>query len=235
MAKKSALAKQADPISQLVTEILICEPIRVRISDLNRAEYNPRVMPVEQMQALKASILKHGMCAPLVVQKKGNVIVGGHQRLTAIEEIAREYGIKVPEFIWAIVKDIDDPTAKQLNIALNRIDGEFEPYKTGLIFKEIYPTMTPADVMASGFVANEIVEFINVAENITPEEERDGVTSFAKSITLSVSFDSAAQRDRAKEALTQGAEKHGMKPGSFVLKLLSMSAALKPGKTTKKR
>ena len=60
------------------------------IKDLKRAEYNPRIMPDSEMSALKTSIKTFGFVEPIVVNKNKDrygVLVGGHQRLTALESL----------------------------------------------------------------------------------------------------------------------------------------------------
>ena len=61
--------------------------VLLRLSDVNMAVYNPRVMPPEKMRALRASLVKHGFVLNLVVQKRGMVLIGGHQRVRAMREL----------------------------------------------------------------------------------------------------------------------------------------------------
>lgn len=52
------------------------------IKDLKRSEYNPRIMPDQEMQSLMKSIETHGFCEPIVVnvnKERYGTIVGGHQ------------------------------------------------------------------------------------------------------------------------------------------------------------
>jgi hypothetical protein len=129
---------------------------------------------------------------------------------------------------------VDDAQAKQINISLNRIDGEFDPHKLGVIFEEIYEDMTPSDVVAVGFKPDEIAE---LRELVAPPEEQkiepEKVTSFAKSVTLSVPFDTAEQRDKAKERLNAYAKEHAVTPGALITKLLAGLISNKPTKVKK--
>ena len=59
----------------------------IRVAELNPSAYNPRRISPEKFEALKESIKRDGFLEPLVVQKKGLRIIGGHQRLKAIKEI----------------------------------------------------------------------------------------------------------------------------------------------------
>ena len=62
----------------------------IKIRDLKRADYNPRIMPDTEMAALKTSIKTFGFVEPIVVNsnpERYGVLVGGHQRLSALEAI----------------------------------------------------------------------------------------------------------------------------------------------------
>jgi len=66
------------------------EIVHVPIESLNPAPYNPRQMPPEEKEKLKRSIQRFGFVEPLVVQLKGRVVIGGHQRLEAARPGTRE-------------------------------------------------------------------------------------------------------------------------------------------------
>lgn len=201
-------------------------PVEVRLSDVDFAPYNPRVMPAEKMRALKASLVRHGLVLNLVVQKKGKrlVLVGGHQRVRALRELCEERGWNVPETAWAIVLDLSDDEAKRLNVALNRIEGEFDPHRLGEVFAGMQ--LSDDDALAIGFGLDEIGELIKLAR--PPEvlaEELEGAAAelggFAKSVTLTIEFDTVAQRDQAKEMLAAAAKARGKKAGAVLLAVLT--------------
>jgi DNA modification methylase len=112
------------------------------IKDLKRAEYNPRIMPDAEMQALMKSIESKGFIEPIVIniaKERYGTIVGGHQRLTAVEKLLakgieikglhrkgpQEVGWDIPCF--TVEFNLEDE--KQANIALNRIGGKFDEDK----------------------------------------------------------------------------------------------------------
>jgi ParB-like chromosome segregation protein Spo0J len=237
MARKPAPKSPAQ--SSTAQQILIHEPVRVPFAKLNFAPYNPRTISAEEMRTLKASIRKHGLVLTLVVQKSSAehgpmVIVGGHQRVQAVRELATEMGIPVPTDAWAVLVDIDDATAKQLNISLNRISGEFDPHKLGLVLAGIAGT-TDFDLSSIGFGQNEVDELIKHATMSAEDmaalleaEAGDGLGGFAKSITLTVEFETVEQRDAGKALLKQLSPDG--KPGGVLisaLKLLGASAKKK--------
>lgn len=212
----------------------VTEPVRVKLSEVSFAEYNPRIMPPDKMRALKASLEKYGLVLNLVIQKKGMTLIGGHQRVTAARELCKEHGWPMPEFAYAAVLDVDDRTAKELNVALNNIEGEFDPYKLGVLFTEIHGQMTGTDMAATGFSEAQIQELMRYA--LPPEAEAKlredeanrlmDVGGFGKSITLTVEFESVEQRDRAKVALNALAKEDGKKAGASLLRLLRAQKAL---------
>lgn len=243
-AKKKAPGKKALEKGAPAPEgLLQPDPVKVRLADVKFAPYNPRVMPPEKMRSLKASLLKHGMVLNLVVQKEGMVIIGGHQRVTAARELCKERGWAPPEWAWAAVLDVDDATAKQLNVSLNNIEGEFDHFKLGALFQDILPSMTTEDVVATGFEADNLAELVRLAgesDDIATglEEEAEGLSGFAKSVTLTVEFDTVEQRDAAKQLLSDAAKEAGRKAGALLLEALGRrhgAARRAPKATGKKR
>lgn len=61
---------------------------RKKISDMERATYNPRIdlIPGDmEYENLRRSIKTYGMIIPVVWNERTNRVVGGHQRLTVLE------------------------------------------------------------------------------------------------------------------------------------------------------
>lgn len=209
-------------------------PVMVRLEDLNAAAYNPRLITDEEMLALKASLVKHGFVEPLVVQKKGTMLIGGHQRVAALRELAEEGKVRVPELVPAVVLDVSDAVAMQLNITLNRVGGEFDAHKLGLVLAQVVSDPT-FDALPLGFAQDQVVELVRQA-TATPEElarqlEREAaeLDVFARSVTLTVNFETVAQRDEAKQLLGELAEARGEKAGALLLRLVKqVSAARRP-------
>lgn len=206
--------------------IKMSTPKMVTLADINEAPYNPRIMPAPQMAALKASLRKHGFVLSLVIRQSGMELVGGHQRLRAVREVCKEDGVPLPIKVPAVVLDIDDAQARQLNVALNRIEGEFDASRLGDLFASIRGDMTLDDILATGFSSAEIDEAILLASPLDDqvarlEEEAAGeITSFASAITLTVEFADATERDVAKDLLRSMALAAGKKAGAVLLDAL---------------
>ena len=52
---------------------------RVAINKLKPASYNPRQISTKQYKDLKESVNRFGIVDPIIVNKNGNVVIGGHQ------------------------------------------------------------------------------------------------------------------------------------------------------------
>lgn len=92
---------------------------------MERAEYNPRVelMPGDdEYEKLKRNIDRFGVVVPVIWNKRTNRVVSGHQRLTVLmNEGVTETDVSVV--------DLDETAEKQLNIAMNKVTGEWDEVK----------------------------------------------------------------------------------------------------------
>lgn len=147
-----------------------------KIKDLVRADYNPRTMPDNEMQSLMESIRVHGFVEPIVVntlKERYGVIVGGCQRLTAVERLLAKgvdiVGIKDGEIPAFHVK-LELEAEKQLNIGLNKIHGKFDEEKLfGLIFEMKGSTTLPT----TGFRDDEVSRLLD--RNMPEEEDEEKI------------------------------------------------------------
>ena len=131
---------------------------KIEISKLNPAKYNPRkdLKPGDtEYEKLKQSILEFGYVEPIIWNKRTGNIVGGHQRY----KILKEMGYKEAE---CVVVNLDDNKEKALNIAMNKINGEFDiPLLTDLL-KDL--SMNDFDVSLTGFDEDEISDLFSNAD-----------------------------------------------------------------------
>lgn len=93
---------------------------KIKIKDLQPADYNPRTIDEQALEGLKASITRFGLVEPIIINERTGNIVGGHQRLKALQDL----GEKETE---VVVVDLDDQEERALNITLNNpaIQGDF--------------------------------------------------------------------------------------------------------------
>jgi len=97
-----------------------CETKRMKLSELNPAPYNPRVITDAAFDGLSHSIDRFGLLSLIVWNKRSGNIVGGHQRYRKLAE-AGETETDV------VVVDLDDNEEVALNVVLNsrEIRGDF--------------------------------------------------------------------------------------------------------------
>jgi len=98
---------------------------RMKVNEINPAPYNPRIdlKPGDpEYEALKKSIERFGLVDPLIWNKRTNRLVGGHQRLKVLKDLGYETAD-------VVVVDLPESEEKTLNIALNKIQGDWEETK----------------------------------------------------------------------------------------------------------
>ena len=103
------------------TEVKV-KVVEYNIDDLISAEYNPRQMTADQVQALTDSIKRFGLVDPIIInthKDRENIVIGGHQRV----RIARELGI---ETVPCVELELDPIAERELNIRLNKNTGEWD-------------------------------------------------------------------------------------------------------------
>ena len=106
---------------------------RMKLADLHPADYNPRVelQPGDpEYEALKTSLETDGVVVPIIWNETTGRIVGGHQRYKALMDMGvEETDVSVVHF--------DETKEKQANVALNRIEGEWDDEKLHDLFAEL--------------------------------------------------------------------------------------------------
>jgi len=104
--------------------------VEIPLKDLFPAEYNPRKLTRQVIDDVKTSIIEFGFADPVVVNKRRwdndkLVIVGGHKRWIAVKEM-RDEGIWKRDTIPCVIRRLSETEEKALNIALNKIQDEFD-------------------------------------------------------------------------------------------------------------
>lgn len=160
-----------------------------RIADMNRAAYNPRVdlrPEDEEYQAIERSLKRHGLVQPIVWNRRTNTVVSGHQRLTVLEAQGETE-------VTVSVVDLDDIQEKELNVALNKITGEWDDDKLSVILNELGEEATD-----TGFTLPEIDvlrdELKSYFDDVTAPDEEEPTENPEESFLLSLTFDAADEK-----------------------------------------
>lgn len=198
------------------------ESVKIHPTRLNPAPYNAQKMTPAEFEALKAGIRSFGFVENVVVQKHSSrfgplVIIGGHQRLNAVREICVEDNCPMPE-LPCVVLDVDDRTAKRLNVALNRVHGTPDAQLLAELLEDIdrEQRVTPEEVSMMGFEDDEFRGLLHLADPPVPTDSE----TFARSITISLKFNDLPTRDAVKAKLDDRAKKQKCLNGDVVMGLL---------------
>ena len=122
---------------------------KIKLTDFKPADYNPRYMSEDEKQRLRTSIESFGLVDPIIVNLKNNRIIGGHQRWDVLVDMVmeetnlaeKEYNLLTLGDVGLIFdKDItikNEDYEKALNIALNKISGEWDYSKLSNVLDDL--------------------------------------------------------------------------------------------------
>lgn len=100
------------------------------ISELKPADYNPRkdLEPGDpEYEKLKRSLTEFGYVELVVVNAANdNTVISGHQRLSVLKHVGQET-------VDCVVVELDEMREKALNVAMNKISGEWDESKLALL------------------------------------------------------------------------------------------------------
>ena len=103
------------------------------ISELQPASYNPRkeLKPGDpEFEKLKRSIDEFGYVEPVIYNQTTGRIVGGHQRVKVLSDLGHDT-------VDCVVIELDETREKALNVALNKISGEWDQDKLALLIADL--------------------------------------------------------------------------------------------------
>jgi len=127
------------------------------------APYNPRKISDHDLEALRRSLKFFGVVEPVVVNRRTGRVVGGHQRIKAAEA---EGIAELP----VVTVDLDESSEKQLNLALNRISGEWNEEALAQVLAELQAA--GADMGLTGFKAGEVEKYLaSLRGPFSPEDD----------------------------------------------------------------
>jgi DNA modification methylase len=141
---------------------------KININKLKAAKYNPRkdLKPGDpEFEKLKRSIENFGYVEPIIWNKQTGNVVGGHQRLKILKHLGETE-------IDCVIVDVDLTKEKALNVALNKISGEWDMPLLSDLMKELQAE--DFDVTLTGFDLGEISDlFKSGIEEKVKEDDFD--------------------------------------------------------------
>lgn len=132
-----------------------------KLNELVAADYNPRkaLTPEDsEYQKIKRSIEEFGYVDPIIINEDGTII-GGHQRCTVLKDLGYEEAD-------VVVVSLDKQREKALNIALNKITGEWDELKLKDLLLDL--DLGDYDISLTGFEQEDLAELV---DNLALEPE----------------------------------------------------------------
>ena len=151
--------------------------------ELRPAAYNPRkaLKPSDkEYQKIKNSIQEFGYVEPIIVNYDMTVI-GGHQRLTVLKDLG------YTEAQCVVLHIEDEAKVKALNIALNKISGEWNEQLLADLLVDLQDAQFNLDL--TGFEAPEIDQLFSKLHNKDIEEDNFDVEEELKNPAFSQAGD----------------------------------------------
>jgi len=161
-------------------------PLRVEqvpIDQLRPDPANPRRISNAELEALTRSLKEWGFVQPVLARKEDNTVIGGHQRVLA----ARRLGYKTVPVTFL---DLTVEQARLLNLALNKISGEFDNELLARMLADL--KLTDVDLSLSGFGEDEVTKLLRSLET---REKRERPEAF----DLDAALEAARAAPRAKQ------------------------------------
>ena len=135
------------------------------LSKLTPADYNPRkdLKPGDpDYEKLKRSLTEFGYVEPVIWNKVTGQVVGGHQRI----KILRDLGY---QSVDCVVVELDETREKALNVALNKISGDWDESKLALLIADL--DAADFDAELTGFDEAEIQSLIGSLDEESIEDD----------------------------------------------------------------
>lgn len=135
---------------------------KIKVEKLIPADYNPRkdLQPGDsEYEKIKRSLEEFGYVDPVIWNKTTGRVVGGHQRLKVLASMGRTE-------VECVVVELDEEKEKALNVALNKISGDWDKEKLAVLMTDL--DAADFDVSLTGFDAAEI-------DDLFKDTLRDGV------------------------------------------------------------
>ena len=189
------------------------EKKNIKLEDIVPADYNPRKISDTDLIKLRDSIDEFGLVDPIIVNLDNNRIIGGHQRYDVLRQNGVEdaFMVELGDIGWVFIEDDlkikSKSHEKALNIALNKISGEWDRNKLSEVLNEL--SLVGFNMDLTGFeknewLENESVDFEidddgDIFEGEVNEADSEPYVEDEVSYDLVITFGSEEELDRAFE------------------------------------
>lgn len=155
---------------------------KIKIEDIEPAEYNPRKISKKEYKKLSNSISEFGLVDPIIINLKNMHIIGGHQRYDVLRQEydeGRLFGdlelIRLGDIGWVFTETElnikSDEHEKALNIALNKISGQWDFDALDNLLGEL--NSIDFDITLTGFDSfDETLEFDKLLDKVEFDDEK---------------------------------------------------------------
>lgn len=146
------------------------------VTSLKPAGYNPRkdLRPGDlEYEQIKRSIETFGYVDPIIANADGTVI-GGHQRLKVLIDLGYQD-------VECVLVDLDKEQEKALNVALNKISGQWDESQLAELLCELH--VSDLDATLTGFTLEELEALLKPTPAGELQEDDFDVSEAEQSIT----------------------------------------------------
>ena len=155
-----------------------------KLTELNPAKYNPRkeLKPGDkEFEKLKNSIENFGYVELIVVNEGNkNTVISGHQRLNVLKHLGKTEA-------ECVVVNLDEASEKALNIAMNKVTGEWNEQLLADLIVDLQNVNFDLDL--TGFEVPEIEQLMSKVHDKNVKENDFDVDNELKKPTFSKSGD----------------------------------------------
>ena len=164
---------------------------KIKLTQIEPADYNPRTITEEARKKLRNSIETFGLVEPIIINTKNNRIVSGHQRYDILLDMLMESdNLAEREFDYLVKDDYgyifdfnqlqikNEDYEKALNIVLNNTNlmGDYNYQKLGTLLEELEFNgfnleFTGFDSLELSFYTDDELDFTNPFEYDDEEDE----------------------------------------------------------------
>lgn len=183
------------------------EPAQVPFTSLRAAPYNARTTTEAQVDGICASIVAFGLVDPFILRAEDNLLIAGHQRQRAVQKLLDGryldpetkkpvvYVLPGGNVPVVLVKGLDEKKTKLLNLALNRVGGEWDDDKLADLFTDLSAEASGQELLVSGFTEQDIERYLGGGDDVGAGSVPPGAVRVPK---ITLEFSSKELRDRVK-------------------------------------